>query len=228
LTLPLSSYRRPSLSLAAAFCLFIALTWAQDKAADPTRWEKAIAAFEQQDRDKPPPKDGILFVGSSSIRLWDLAKSFPGLPVINRGFGGSQIGDAVHFARRLVTKHRPRMVVFYAGDNDIAAGKTPEKVAADFQAFVKLVHQELPKTRIVFLAVKPSLARWKLYEKQKQANALVEAYCRKGERLRYVDLVKPMLGDDVTPRAELFVKDGLHLSAKGYEVWTAAVKPHLK
>src|SRR5207253_7881931 len=119
-----------------------------DDQPDFSRWEKAVAALEQQDKDKPPPKHAIVFAGSSSIRLWDLKKSFPNLDVINRGFGGSQIADSVHFAPRLVTKLAPRLVVFYAGDNDLAFGKTPEQVAADFQAFVRAVHKDSPKTKI--------------------------------------------------------------------------------
>src|SRR5712691_4050334 len=127
---------------------------ADDKAF--ARWEKTIAAFEQQDKDKPPPKNAVLFAGSSSIRLWDLPKYFPGMDVINRGFGGSEVADSVHFADRLIVKHKPRIVVLYAGDNDIAAGKTPERVLADFKAFVKAVHAGLPKTKIVYISIKPS------------------------------------------------------------------------
>jgi lysophospholipase L1-like esterase len=202
---------------------------AQDKPPDFTRWEKAIAAFEEQDAKSPPPKNGVIFVGSSSIRGWNLAKSFPEpKDLLNRGFGGSQLADSVHFAPRLVTKHRPRLVVLYAGDNDLAAGKSPEQVLADFQAFVQVVHKELPKTRIAFVAIKPSLARWKNIDRIRKANSLVETYCKKDDRLAYIDVVKPMLGDDGMPRAELFVKDGLHLSEKGYELWASLVKPHLK
>src|SRR5262245_12586451 len=125
------------------------------------RWEKAIAAFEEQDRKQPPPRNAYLFAGSSSIRLWNLPRSFPDLEVINRGFGGSQIADTVHFAPRIILKHQPRMVLLYAGDNDLAAGRTPEQVLADFKALVQVVHKELPKTRVAFLSIKPSLARWK-------------------------------------------------------------------
>jgi lysophospholipase L1-like esterase len=200
---------------------------AQEK-PDFSKWEKAIAAFEQQDKEKPPPKNAVVFAGSSSIRLWDLRKSFPDLETINRGFGGSQIADSVQFAPRIILKHEPRLVVFYAGDNDIASGKSPERVCEDFQALVRAIHKELPKTKIVFISIKPSLARLQQAEKQKQANALIEAFCKKDERLLYLDVIKPMLGDDGKPRQELFVRDGLHLNEKGYELWTSLLKPVLK
>jgi lysophospholipase L1-like esterase len=192
------------------------------------RWEPEIQAIERRDREQPPPEGAIVFTGSSSIRLWDLAKSFPDLPVVNHGFGGSQIADSTHFADRLVLKQKPRTVVFYAGDNDIAAGKSAEQVEADFIAFAGTVHKELPKTKVVFLAVKPTPARWNLFDVQTKANALVESYCRGKDWLLYVDVVKPMLGADGKPRPELYVKDGLHLSAAGYKVWAELLGSHLK
>jgi lysophospholipase L1-like esterase len=200
---------------------------AEDK-ADFSRWEKDIAAFERRDKEKPPPKDGILFVGSSSIRLWDLSKSFPGLNAINRGFGGSHLADVVHFAPRIVLNYEPRLIVLYAGDNDLAAGKTPERVHDDFKAFVQRVREKLPKTKIVFISIKPSIRRWPLIDKIRKANALVEAECKKSERVLYFDAAAPMLGDDGKPRPELFAKDGLHLNAKGYALWAERLKPHLE
>jgi lysophospholipase L1-like esterase len=192
------------------------------------RWEKEILAIEQRDREKAPPQDGIVFAGSSSILLWDVARSFPGLPVINSGFGGSQIADSTHFADRLIIKHRPRTVVFYAGDNDINANRTPAQVRDDFKAFAQTVHKDIATTKIVFISVKPSPARWKQFEAQKRANALVEAYCKDDERLLFVDVVKAMLGADGQPRPELYAKDGLHLNADGYKVWADLLRPHLK
>jgi lysophospholipase L1-like esterase len=200
----------------------------RQEAAAFARWEKEIQAIEQRDREKAPPREAVLFAGSSSIRFWDVAKSFPGLAVVNRGFGGSQIADSTHFADRLILKHSPRAVVFYAGDNDIAAGRTPEQVLADFKAFTARIHDGLPKTKIVFLAVKPSPARWKLFDVQQKANALVEAYCKSDGRLLFVDVVKPMLGDDGRPRRELFVLDGLHLNEAGYKLWAELLKPYLE
>lgn len=199
-----------------------------DDAARFAKWEKAIAAFEDADRANPPPKNGVVFVGSSSIRLWDVKNSFPDLPVINRGFGGSQIEDSAHFAERIVVPYAPRVIVFYAGDNDIASGKTPERVEADFQQFVKNVRAKLPEATILFLAIKPSPSRWKFYETQQQANARIRKVCESGPQLKYLDVVKPMLNDDGQPRDELFLKDRLHMNADGYRLWTEIVVPELQ
>lgn len=198
-----------------------------DKKPDFSRWEKEITAFERRDRDKAPPKNSVVFVGSSSIRLWDLSKSFPHLPAINRGFGGSQLADVVHFTPRIVLKYEPRLIVLYGGDNDIAAGKSPQRVFADFQAFTKIVQEKLPETRIVFISIKPSLRRWASIEKIRQANRLIEAECKKDKHLVYLDMATPMLGGDGKPRRELFAADGLHLNAKGYALWAERLKPYL-
>jgi lysophospholipase L1-like esterase len=208
--------RVTGLTLAAVLVVLPCATRADDKAFE--KWEKDIAAFEKQDQEKPPPRNGVVFVGSSSIRRWDLGKSFEAKDYINRGFGGSQLADSVHFADRLVLKHKPRIVVLYAGDNDLAAGKKPEQVAYDFKEFVKAVHKELPKTKIIYISIKPSIARWKLIDNIRKTNALIEAQCKTDERLAYVSVEKPMLGGDGMPRAELFVKDGLHLSDEGYKL----------
>lgn len=200
--------------------------FAQD--AKPDQWAAAIDAFAQADRESPPPTGGVVFVGSSSIRLWDLSAAFPGLPVVNRGFGGSQISDSVRHVDRLVLKHRPKTVVLYAGDNDISAGKSPAQVLADFTAFVSKVHAALPATRIAFVGIKPSVARWKLVAQVREANALIRAACDKDDRLGFIDVDGPMLGYDGKPRADLFVADGLHLSPKGYALWTTLTRPFVE
>lgn len=192
------------------------------------RWEKAIQAFEALDRKSPPPSGGVLFIGSSSIRKWNLNESFPGKQYINRGFGGSQIVDSTHFAERIIFPYRPRTIVLYAGDNDIATGKSPRQVAGDFKTFAATVQKKLPKARIVFIAIKPSLARWELVDKMRQANKSIARHCQTDARLTFLDVDKPMLGNDGRPRGELFIADGLHLSPKGYKLWTSLLKPHLK
>jgi lysophospholipase L1-like esterase len=192
-------------------------------------FEKEIQAFEAADRKQMPPSGGVLFVGSSSIRLWKtLAQDFPDAAVINRGFGGSKIPDSTRYAPKIVLPYKPKTVVFYAGDNDLAQGRTPEGVLEDFKAFVRTVHTELPQTRILFIAVKPSPSRWKIVEKVREANRLIREFTQTdAKRLGYIDVFTPMLGPDGQPRPELYVQDQLHMTPKGYELWTALVKEQL-
>lgn len=208
-----------------ALCLALLLAPLYTSAhAQADRWAKEMAAFEEQDK-KASAVGGVVFVGSSSIRLWDLATYFPGVRALNRGFGGSTIPDSVAHADLLVIRHKPATVVFYAGDNDLANGRTPQQVAGDYKAFVRKVHAALPATRIAFVGIKPSIQRWALVNKVRATNALVRDYAGTDERLAFVDVDAPMLGWDEKPRRDLFVADGLHLSAKGYELWTALVRP---
>ena len=192
------------------------------------RWEKEVSAIEKRLKDNPPKAGGVVFAGSSSTRLWKLDESFPGTGYVNVGFGGSEMRDSTHFAPRLIAPHRPKAVVVYAGDNDINAGRSPEQLKADFQAFVAAVHKDAPGCKVYFLAVKPSVARWAKYEVQTKANALVKGVCDGNAKLRYVDIVPTMLGPDGKPLPELFVKDGLHLSPAGYARWTKAVAAALE
>jgi lysophospholipase L1-like esterase len=202
-----------------------ALALAQAPVTD--RWEPTIAAFEATDRTTPPPKDEIVFVGSSTIRLWDLAKSFPDLKTVNRGFGGSEMDDATRYAERIVVPHQPRVVVVYSGDNDIGGGTTSEQVVVNFERFVRAVHTKLPQTRIVIIGIKPSLLRWTQVDRMRAANAMLRAYCERDDRLAFVDVDQAMLGWDEKPRKELFVSDGLHLTPAGYEILTMLVRPFL-
>lgn len=208
-----------------AVCLGIARAEEEEK---PGRWEKNMVAFEARDAKTPPPKGEIVFIGSSSIVGWNLAKCFPDLKAVNRGFGGSQIADSVQYADRILIPLAPRIVIFYAGDNDIAAGKTPEKVFEDYKAFVAKVHDKLAEAKIIFVPIKPSIARWKLWGKMQMANKLIEDYTKTDKRLVYLDIVPGMLGEDGKPKPELFKKDGLHLNDEGYKVWNALLLPHLK
>ena len=192
------------------------------------KWEEEIAAYEQMDRTNPPPKGALLFIGSSTIRLWKtLAEDFPEQRVINRGFGGSEIVDSTHFAERIIFPYKPRMVLLRAGGNDLNAGKSPERVFADFKEFVAKVHSKLPETEIVFISLSPSIARWKQADKEKAVNTMIEEYIRQTPRLKYIETYPMPLGADGQPRAELFVADKLHFNAEGYKLLTEIVRPHL-
>jgi lysophospholipase L1-like esterase len=203
-------------------------TSTQAKPAPEAQWEKDIRSFEAADQSNPPPRGAVLFIGSSSIRLWtNLAQAFPGHQVINRGFGGSQVSDSVAFVSRIVTPYKPKLVLLYAGDNDIAAGKSPERVLSDFKAFVERIHAALPETRIAFIAIKPCPARERFLESVRTANHLIQAYTASDKRLLYIDVFTPMLAKDGRPRADLVIKDGLHPNAQCYELWASIIRPIL-
>lgn len=192
------------------------------------RWEQAIKAFEVEDRKSHPPKGGVLFIGSSSIRKWDtLSEDFPDHDVINRGFGGSKIPDAIHFFERIVRPYEPSTVVLYAGDNDIGGGHTPSQVFENFKMFADLLKKRLPKAKLVFIAIKPSIKRWNLAPKMKEANKMIKTYARKHRRVVFADVWNPMIGKDGKPRPDLFIEDGLHLNAAGYEIWKKVVSKRL-
>jgi lysophospholipase L1-like esterase len=201
----------------------------QRAAADPNRWEPAIKKFEEADRVSPAPRNEIVFVGSSSIVRWNLPQYFPelGPKAINRGFGGSLLADSVKYADRIVVPYKPRIVVLYAGDNDIAGGTTPEQILGLFTEFVQKVRGPLPQAKVVFVSIKPSILRWSMIKEIRAANALVKDYISKHPGLVYVDIDPQSIGADGKPRPELLVEDGLHLTPEGYKVWTAALKPHL-
>jgi lysophospholipase L1-like esterase len=217
---------REFVTLLALFAIVPGTLSAQE---DPfARWEGAIKKYEEEDAKNAPPRGAVLFVGSSSIRLWgDLADAFPDHRVINRGFGGSTIADSTHFAERIVIKHRPRIVVLYAGDNDLARKKTPEQVASDFAAFVARIHKDLPDTRVLFISIKPSTARLALFDQIKKANGLIEEMCKMDKRLEFVDVFTPMLDKEGKPNPELLKKDGLHPNEKAYALWAEKVRPLL-
>jgi lysophospholipase L1-like esterase len=191
---------------------------------DPQRFAKGIAAFERWDRKNAWPADPILFVGSSSIRMWPTRESFPRLPVLNRGFGGAHISDVNHYFDRVVAPYSPQAIVFYCGDNDISAGKTPERVLADYRRFVDLVRARFPNTVILYIPIKPSTNRWKHWPRMRTANALIAEFVATDDRQTVVDIVTPMLnGQAGPPAADLFLADGLHLSDQGYRIWNERV-----
>ena len=202
--------------------------FSQDK--NPSaRFEPEIKAFEAADKKSPPPEHAILFVGASGIKLWKtLEKDFPDHRVINRGFGGSQIADAIYFADRIVIPYKPKTILLQSGGNDINSGKTPEQVAEDFRLFVEKVRGKLPEVRILFMSLQPSPARWSQADKQKMANALIKKQVEAGKNMAYIEAYDAFIGADGQPRGELFVADKLHHNEAGYKIRTQLVMPFLK
>ncbi len=192
-------------------------------------WEKSIEAFEEKDKSARYSASSIVFIGSSSVRGWKtLGEDFPDMPILGRGFGGSQMIDSIMYAHRIVLPYQPSAVAVYAGDNDIGYGKSAEHVFDDFKTFVETLHATDPKIRIGFIAIKPSIKRWSLWPEMKKANEMVADYAKSNSLVTYLDIATPMLGSNGEPKPELFVKDGLHMTRAGYEVWTSVVLPWAK
>ena len=193
-------------------------------------WEPEIRSFEQSDQTAPPKPGGIVFTGSSSIRLWEtLSHDMKPLDVINRGFGGSQLDEVNRYVPRIVIPYHPRAVVLYCGDNDLAEPnrKSAETVLADFQRFVELVHGALPDTWIYYVSIKPSTQRWSRWPEMQRANSLIAAFARTHERVQFIDVSSAMLDSAGKPRPDLLKEDGLHPNPKCYRLWTSIIKPVL-
>jgi lysophospholipase L1-like esterase len=196
--------------------------------AVPETWTKEIDQLTAPDATHPPAPGGVVFVGSSSIRLWKtLAEDFPELHAINRGFGGSELADSVFYADRIVLPYQPRLVVLYAGENDLWAGKSPETVLADFRAFRTKLHAALPKARLIYLAIKESPSRARVRDQVLATNRLIATDCATDKRCTFVDVATPMLTPDGRTRPELFQADQLHMKHEGYAIWAKALAPHL-
>lgn len=192
-------------------------------------WEKDIAAFSDSDKKEFPKKKKILFVGSSSIRGWHvLEKDFPGFYTINRGFGGSHLEDVNFYAPQIIFPYKPKLIVLYAGENEVVAGKSVESVFDDFKKFVASVRKNLPKTRIIVVSAKPSSARREFAPKFAELNSLIETETKKDKRLLYVDIGSPMLDARGEPKKEIFQVDRLHLNDKGYRIWRDALVPQIR
>ena len=215
-----------------ALLLRAAGVWAQTSVsampAGAASFEENIAAFAAADREQAPPTGGILFVGSSSIRLWnDLEKQF-GPSIIKRAVGGSKMSDCTRYLDRLVFPYKPRQVVVYAGDNDLAEGIPPEDILISFQKFVDGVQRELPSTRISYISIKPSPARARLIPKIRETNHLIQEYTAEHEKLDFIEVFKAMLDPEGQPRADLFRADALHLNEAGYTLWRKIIAQHVR
>lgn len=213
-------------SLLLTLALFASLALAKEH--DFAKWDKAIAAFQASDEAARPAKGGLVFVGSSTIVRWKtLSQDYPGLNIINRGFGGNEIEDCTHFAEQTIFRYEPKKIFLRAGGNDIHNGKTPERVFSDFKAFVEKIRTKLPEAEILYISMSPSLARITEVEKNRGANALIMKYCEEGSKLKYIDTWDVPLGTDGQPLPEMFVEDKLHFSPAGYRRLAEKVRPFI-
>ena len=210
-----------------AFLLVTAGLFAQ--AAHPPFWEE-IQNFKKQDSLHFPAKNQILFVGSSSFRMWtDVQDAFPGYKILNRGFGGSSLPDVIRYVNDVIIPYQPKQIFIYCGDNDLAASDaiTPAIVLSRFKQLFSLVRNKLPKVPIAFVSIKPSPSRLRLMPKMDAANKSIKEFLKGKSRTAFVDVYHKMLKADGKPMDDIFKEDKLHMTAKGYAIWQKAIKPYL-
>jgi lysophospholipase L1-like esterase len=201
----------------------------QTAVSEPPRGTAEIQRFEAADRAHFPAHGTIVFAGSSSIARWGtLDKDFAGIPVLNRGIGGYTLHENVQSFDRIILPYKPPVIVLYSGENDLTEGRTPNDVFHDFQTFISMVHEKLPATRVVYVSIKPSIARWSLTDSIRAANRLIRDFVGNDKKLQYIDVFTPMLDASGHLRPELYVADGLHMTPRGYAIWRELIQPTLR
>jgi lysophospholipase L1-like esterase len=213
------------LKLLAVFLFLVGFVKAQN-----TPFYSEIEHFKKQDSIHFPPKHAILFLGSSSFRKWeDVQKYFPGYTIINRGFGGSTIPDAMRYLNEIVFPYEPKQVVIYEGDNDLASSDniTADSVLNRFEKLFSLIRKHLPNTAIAFVSIKPSPSREKLMPEMQEANSMIKTFLSHQKNAAFIDVYHVMLNKDGTPDKSLFIEDELHMNDKGYHIWQRIIKPYL-
>ena len=189
-----------------------------------------IQHFKTLDSIQFPPKNAILFIGSSSFTKWtDVQNYFPGYTIINRGFGGSSLPDLIRYAEDIIFPYEPRQVVIYCGDNDLAASDTvsAQTVFNRFQQLFAMIREKLPATSVAFVSIKPSPSRQRLMPKMREANLLIKKYLKQKKNTAFIDVYHKMLNKDGTPLKDIFLEDELHMNAKGYVIWQKVIQPYL-
>ena len=218
------------LLLSAIFALFVFAPFVSAQTYDRAKiWDKEINALTEIDTKQTPPEDAVLFVGSSSVRMWkNLRSSFPDLKVINRGFGGSRLEDVNFYFDRIVAPYNPKTIVLYAGENDVNEGVAPEEVLENYRKFAATAHTKFPKSKLIFVSLKPSPSRWQMADNYRKTNDLIKSEIAADKRAQFVDVWSPMLGANGEPKPEIFLDDKLHLNEKGYAIWTKVLEKYLK
>lgn len=195
------------------------------------QFEDEIKAFKKSDSISFPPKNAILFVGSSSFRKWTNVQSyFPHYTIINRGFGGSTLPDVIYYTNDIIIPYHPKQVVIYCGDNDLASADTVTSamVAERFIQLFYRIRKGLPKTGIAYVSIKPSASRQRLQPKMMEANGLIKNFLKQKKNTSFIDVFSPMLLPDGKPRPDIFLSDSLHMNEKGYAIWQKIIQPYLK
>ena len=209
------------------FLLWAGVLFAQEQKS--AFWDD-IQVFKKQDSVSFPPKNAILFTGSSSFTMWkDVQNDFPAHTIVNRGFGGSSLPDVIRYAPDIILPYHPKQIVIYCGENDLAASDTVTAglVFNRFKQLFSIIRNRYPKAKVTYVSMKPSPSRQLLLSKMISGNELIKKYLSSNKRTSYVDVYKEMIDDEGKPRSDLFLDDNLHMNKTGYAIWQKLIEPHL-
>ncbi len=221
----MKTYFLKKIKLALLFLLFSVFANAQN-----VPFHSDIQHFKTQDSLHFPPRNAILFIGSSSFTKWeDVQEYFPEYKIINRGFGGSTFPDVIRYANEIIFPYQPKQILIYEGDNDLASSRniTPDSVLNRFEKLFVLIKTNLPHVAIAFVSIKPSPSRQKLLPEIQKANSLIKEFLGNKKNSVFIDVYHKMLNKDGTPNQNIFIEDALHMNAKGYAIWQKSIKPYL-
>jgi len=213
------------------FVLFLGILTATAQTTSTIPFQEEINVFIKKDSIAMPADNSILFVGSSSFNYWkDISNYFPGYPIINRGFGGSSLTDIIHFNQETILKYKPKQIYIYCGENDIAASDTitPQIVFERFKTLYTIIRNHLGnKIPIMYVSIKPSVARWNMEDKFVTANSLIRNFINKQKHTQFLDVHAAMLDSNGEVYKDIFIADKLHMNAKGYAIWQKIIAPTL-
>jgi len=211
---------------------FILILWASEiqysNAQDIFPFQEEVISIVEKHKNVDWQKNGILFTGSSSIRMWrDLDKHFPEAKIINTGFGGSQTEDLLRYLDALVLEFEPEKIFIYEGDNDVNAGKSTSEIMGDFETLTTKILEKLPNANLYLIGAKPSPSRWHLKNEYLAFNTALKNFTESNPAFTFIDTWTVMLDEKGNPKAELFIQDKLHMNEQGYEIWQRVFEPHI-
>jgi lysophospholipase L1-like esterase len=213
------------------FAIFLGILTGAAQTISSIPFQHEIDVFIKNDSIQMPAANSILFVGSSSFNYWkDIRNYFPGYPIINRGFGGSSLTDVIYFNQETIIKYKPKQIYIYCGENDFAASDTitPQIVFERFKTLYKIIRTHLgSKIPVLYVSIKPSIARWGLEDKFVKVNGLIRNYINSQKNTQFLDVHAAMLDKNGEVFKDIFIADNLHMNAKGYAIWQKIIAPTL-
>ncbi|ACU92009.1 lipolytic protein G-D-S-L family [Capnocytophaga ochracea DSM 7271] len=201
----------------------------RDETSWITRYQKDITNYQKENKRLKDLSCDVLFLGSSSINLWDtIYEDFAPLKLIRRSYGGATLRDMIYNYNTIAKGYTPKSILLYV-ENDLGnhkEGVNAVKCFDLFRIFIDKLKKDYPNTPLIVVSLKPSQHKADQLKDQLLVNALLEENAT-AQGYTYVDITKVMYDEAGNLRTDIFKEDNLHMNAEGYKLWTAILKPLL-